>query len=463
MPTLGIDGIISGMDTTSIISALMRVEAQPQALLQSKQSKAENVLSALQGINTKVASLASAAEKASDPDSWASFKATSSSDAVTATAGTTASAGSLSFTVDAVATSQVSLTAAVTEGATLVAENPPSLTFLKADGEYLTITPASNSLADIASAINSSSAGVTATRVQVSGGDTPSYRLQFASETTGADGAFELYVGDQAAVEGGTATRLDSVVTRAATDASLTLYPGTAAETTYAQSSNTFTGLMTGVNVTLGATVEPGDEVTISVATNASSVESLAKNLVSNLNTIFSDIASRTRTTSSTNDQGESIISAGLLGGDSAVRNLRTQLTQAASYPIDGASPSSYGISVTRDGEFEFDSAAFSAALADDPDGTAAFIQALGARIQETAESFSDSTSGSLSLKIQTQESRIDGLADQIAAWDDRLAMREATLSKQFTAMETALGTLNSQQSWLEQQISQLPSWNSSK
>ncbi|WNM24546.1 flagellar filament capping protein FliD [Demequina capsici] len=460
MSTTGIDGIISGLDTTSIITSLMKLEAQPQTLLSNKKSDAESVLSALQSINVKVASLTSAAKSAADPASWKSYAATSSSSAVTTTAGTTATAGSLTFTVGAVATSQVSLTAAAVDGASLVAQNPPQLTFLKDDGSFVTVSPASNSLADITAAINASDAGVTATKVQVSGGSTPTYRLQFTSTATGTAGSFQLYEGDQAAVEAGTATRLDSTVTTAATDASITLYAGTAAEQTYTQSSNTFTGLMTGVDVSLSSAVAAGTSVTVTVAPNASAVQSLASSLVTNLNTILGDITSFTKSGTSTNSNGDSIITAGTLGGDSAIRNLQSALTQAASYPIDGVSPSKYGISISSDGTFAFDADKFASALASDPDGTASFVQALSARIQTTSDSFSNATTGTLTLKVNAEQSTINDLSDQIANWDIRLASRQETLQKQFTAMEAALSTLQSQGDYITQQINSLNSSN---
>ncbi len=456
--SIGIDGIISGLDTTSIISALMELEAQPQTLLQNKQDTAEDVLTALQAINVKTASLATAAEKAADADNWASFKATSSSDAVTATTDSTATAGTLTFTVDAIAASQVSLSAAVETGADLGVDDPPVLTLKNADGDYVTVTADSTSLADIAAAINESDMGITATMVQVTGGDSPTYRLQFTSETTGTDGAFELYIGDQATVEGGGATRLDSTTVTEGTDASITLYAGTAAETTYTQSSNTFEGLMTGVDVKLTSDVEAGESVTVTVAANASAVKSLASNIVTNLNTVLSDIASYTATGTDENDEGDSIVTAGTLGGDAAIRQLKYALIEAGSYPIDGVSPSDYGISITEDGEFEFDEDVFAEALESDPEGTAAFIQALGARIQTTAETYSDSKTGTLTLKIATQESKIDDLADRIADWDLRLAKREETLTAKFTAMETALATLQTQQEYIEQALASLTS-----
>jgi len=456
MSTFGIDGLASGLDTTTIISQLMQLEAAPQTLLKAKQSTTQNIVSALQSINVKVKSLGDIAAKAATPDSWTSFKATSSSSVASANATTSATAGTLTFSVDTVATQQVSLTDAVTSGEGLTSENPPTLTLKTAQGTFVSVTAASNSLADIASAINDSDMGIKATTVQVSGGETPTYRLQFTSEATGADGAFELYVGDQAAVEGATAPRLDTSVAATPSDASITLWKGSAYEQTYTQSSNTFTGIMTGVDVTVSQATESGETVTINVAPDAAAVKSLASNMMSAINVVFSDISSRTKATTTTKSDGTTAVAGGLLSGDSAVRSLQTQLTQAASYPVDGKSPSTVGIVIERDGTFTFDEATFTAALQEDPEGTADFVQKLAARVQDVAESQSDAQTGSLTLKITGQESLVKDYADRITAWDTRLAVRQESLQAQYTALEVALSGLNAQSSWLSSQLASL-------
>lgn len=456
MSTFGIDGLASGLDTTALISQFMKIEAAPQTLLKAKQSNTQGIVSALQAINVKVKSLGEMAAKAATADNWASFKATSSSAAATASATTSATAGTLTFSVDAVATQQVSLTDVVTTGAGLTTDNPPTLTLKTAQNTYVSVTAASNSLADIANAINDSDMGIKATTVQVSGGETPTYRLQFTSETTGADGAFEMYVGDEAAVVGATATRLDSSVVATPADASITLWKGSAYEQTYTQSSNTFSGIMTGVDVTVSKVTEAGETVTIDVAPDAGAVKSLASNLVDGINVVFSDIASRTKATTTTKSDGTTAVSGGLLSGDSGVRSLQSQLSQAASYPIDGRSPSSVGIVVGRDGTFTFDEAAFASALEADPDGTALFVQTLAARVQEVAETQSNSQTGALTLKITGQESLVKDYADRISAWDARLAVRQESLQAQYTALEVALSGLNAQSSWLSSQLASL-------
>lgn len=455
MATLGIDGLASGLDTTGLINSLMQIEAAPQTLLKSKQSTAQNVVTALQGINTRVASLKTNAEKAADASNWNAYKATSSATHVSATTTSSAETGSLTFTVGAVATRQVSLSAAVSDGSQLTTDNPPTLTLKKANGDLVSVTAASNSLSDMVAAINDSDMGIKATTVQVSPG---SYRLQFTAGTTGTDGAFELYVGDEAAVNAATAPRLDGSVATTASNAAITLWEGTAYEQSFTQSSNTFADLMTGVSVTVSQATDPGESVTIDVATDATSVESLAKNLVGSLTLVLDDITSRTKTITTTNSDGSSSVKGGILTGDAAVRAVRDQLVQAATYPVDGVSPSTVGINVTKEGGVTFDPTVFASALADDPDGVAAFVQALAGRVEEVATNVSDPYEGSLSLRVKSTETQVNDMAKQIEDWDLRLDLRRSTLQNTYSQLEVTLSNLNAQSSWLAGQLASLPS-----
>ena len=51
---------------------------------------------------------------------------------------------------------------------------------------------------------------------------------------------------------------------------------------------------------------------------------------------------------------------------------------------------------------------------------------------------------------------RAEDFKDRIADWDVRLATRRKTLTRQFTAMETALSSLKNQSSWLAGQLGSL-------
>jgi flagellar hook-associated protein 2 len=455
MAGMAIDGLVSNLDTTSLINQLMQVESAPQTLLKTKQTNTKSLVTALQALNTKVASLAESAAKVAKTESWQAWKATSSSSGVTAAASSAAQAGSLSFRVDSVATSQVTLSAAVDDGTELLTAEPPALTVRKADGTLVAVTPASGSVEDVASAINAvADTGISATAVRV--GET-SYRLQFTAASTGTDGRFEVFAGTEAEVTAGTATRIDTATVEAGTNAQVTLWKGSAYEKVVNQSSNTFEDLMSGVDVTVSAaTAADADPVVVTVARDTASLTALAKGFVGSIGVVLSEISSRSSITTTTNSDGTTSTAGGLFTGDSAVRTLQQRVVEAASYPVGETSPSAVGINLAKDGTFTFDETAFTAALAADPAKVQEVISTLAQRVADVATSASDKYEGTLTLKIQGQESLVKDMGLKIEDWDRRLALRKEGLQATYSALEVTLGKLQSQQSWLTSQLETL-------
>ena len=90
-------------------------------------------------------------------------------------------------------------------------------------------------------------------------------------------------------------------------------------------------------------------------------------------------------------------------------------------------------------------------------------VDGIAARLSVLAEKASDSASGMITTLANSQDAHAKDLQKQIDDWTVRLASRQATLTAQFNAMETALGTIQNQSTWLTSQINSLPSWSSSK
>lgn len=452
MSGLSIDGLISGMNTKEVVAALVAAESQPQVLLQRRATSTQQLITALQSLNTKVASLAENAAKVATADSWQAVEASSSSESVTATVGAGAQVGSVDFEVRALAAGQVSIFDPAELGEDGV------LTIAAGGGEGVTIAPASSHPEDIVAAINRAEGlGVRATLVRVSGGETPEYRVQLTS-ATGSENAFEVHAGSGT---GGTLVTGSADAVTAAADAEIVLWAGTSAERTLTSSSNTFTGLMTGVDVTVSKV--SSDPVTIEVTQDTDAQKKLVTDLVSAMGVVLSDIASRTATTTDTDDDGNPVVTGGLFSGDSAIRMLRTQLQEAFTRPVNGESPATVlGISISRTGEIEIDEDVLAASLAEDPQATIAFAQALAERVQGAAEGASDRYDGTLTQKITSQESLHRSLEQQVSAWDGRIEKRTATLMAQFTAMEVALSQLQSQSNWLASQLGSLSAYNNS-
>lgn len=457
--SLAIDGLVSGLKTTDLINSLMAIEQVPQTLLQNKVTSTNSFISSLQTINGLIQTLATKATAAATTDSLDVYTASASSSAVTATTTDAATPGSVSFTVGSTAAAQVGVTAAMSTWS----DAAQPITIVRADGKSTTVTPTSGSLDDAVSAVNRAGAGVTASKVSAgtAADGTKLFRLQLTATSTGAAGAFSVYRGTGDDVAAGTATNVltetGAAVVRQASDASVTLWAGTAAAQTITSASNTFTDLVPGLSVTVAQ--QSTDPVTVTVARDTSKAQTVASGIVDALNAITSYYGSNTSVTSTTSPTtGATTTTAGPLTGDATTRSAVQRITSALSTPVNGKSPSSIGIAIPKDGDFTFDADAFQQALATDPVGTQAILSGVAQATADAATAVSDKYTGSITTAISGQQSVVKDLNDQIDAWTDRLTQRRATLQAQYTALETSLSTLQSQSSWLTSQISSLSS-----
>lgn len=444
-----IDGLATGMDTTALIKSMMDVERIPQTLLKSKVTQAETFVKSLQGLNTKAADLATLAAKTAKPGTFNATTGTASSDAVSVTTSSTAAAGSISFTVDRLAATHTGVSAAMTSWP----DSPPKLAIKAADGTVKEFTAASASLDDVVRAVNGAGAGVTAVKVPAGkdAAGTDQFRLQFSANTSGAADNFEIFQGTAATVADGTATDVftgGGSVTTTGTDAQVTLWPGTGAAQAVTSATGKFTNLMPGVDVT--ASKVSTTAVTVTVARDEKAMTDKAAALIDGLNDAFSYIRART---------GNSTV-AGTFSADSTIRDAHRVLYAAGSEPIDGKSPYEYGIKVLKTGSLELDKEKFAAAMAKDPAGTTAALEAVSARVEKAANQLSDKYDGTITKKITGQQSLVKNFSDRISDMDVRLTKREETLKRTFASLEVTIKTLTSQQSWLTSQIASLPTYN---
>jgi flagellar hook-associated protein 2 len=459
---LSLDGLQSGLDTTALITQLMAIEAIPRTLITQNKAKASTALTDFQSLNTRLANLLEQANNAAKPDGMQRFTTTTSDDSVTVAAGDGAGVGSIDLTVTRVATAHVLVSAPLTTWPA----TPPVLTIVRPDGTRAEVTAASGSIEDVARAVNSAELGITATRVQAGtdASGTPLYRLQFASNDTGAAAAFQVFQGDEAAVDGGTAVDLQSApgaaLIRQAQDAAVTLWPGTTAAQEVTSTSNTFDDLLPGVDVTVSKA--SADPVTIGVAQDLEASATAAKDFLDQVKHVLAFIAQKQATSKTTDAEGNAATAVGSFTSDSNVRTLQQALVAAIQSPVDGASLSPYGISFSKEGDLEFDAAKFQAALEAEPAKVQAAFETIADRLGDVATRYSDKYDGLLTNQIENRESLIRDMDDQLAAWTRRLEQREETLRRTYSALEVALGTMNSQASFLASQLAGLPTWNTS-
>ena len=447
-PMSSIDGLISGLNTTELIEQLMQAERVPQLRLETKKSGVDKDVAAYQSINSKIASLESAVSALSEAADWGVFSATSSdTTAVTAEAGSSALAGSLSFKVTKLAQAHALRSSwTATSLSDVVAGGTIQIT--KGTGTPQNVDVGTNaSLSTVVSAINQADIGVTAAAVQVASGQ---YRLQLTSSTTGADSTLSL--------SGGFNPGYDTFVTLAAAqDAELTVGDPLNGGYTVTSASNDVTGVLPGVTFHLLDTTTTN--VTVNVTPDSSALADKVSRVVDTLNAALSEIKTLSSYDTATKK-------AGTLLGDSVTRRLQSQLADAVTAAVTGSSLGSAGlagITLQRDGTFGFDRTKFTDAYASDPTAVRKLFtnnegdgDGVAERLLAVADGATDIVSGSLTVAINGNKTLSKSIDDQIAKWEERLADKELALRRQFTTLETALSELRNQGSWLTSQLASL-------
>ncbi len=429
MPSIG--GLISGLDTSTIISQLMQIEAQPQTQLKGRVTTANAQVGAYQSINTRLASALAAAQKLAKDETWNATRATASVPSVTASSTPGAVTGAITFDVTSLASAHFTASSVVGVTDSVVAGGATSLT-ISQNGVDTVVALDGEDVVSVAKAINAAGTGVRATALQVADGQ---YRLQLTSKTTGSAGAFTV-TGLQAYDE----------ITRAGTDAEISLGGGL----TVKSADGRFADVLPGTTFSVSK-LETG--ATVSVAGDAGSTTAAVKALVDSLNTSLQEITSRTRTKSATDKSSV----AGPLVGDALVRGIKQSLLSAVN--AGGTSPAAAGIETSRTGEYTFDAAKFEALLASDPAKARGLVAAVAAQVDLVTKSASDPTTGTVTSMVTRRQDSVKDLTTRVDAWDSRLASRRSSLERQYATLETALGKLQSQSSWLAGQLSTLPKW----
>lgn len=435
-----ISGLGSGLDTASIIEQFMQLEAVQQTRLKSRASSEKSTVSILQSLNTKIAALATRAADLAKPAAWAAITATSSDPKVAVTTTSAAGPGSLSLRVDRTAASH-RLEHATAVGLGSAGAVPTTVRLDRLDGTAPLDLGTDGTLAGLVAAVNdpANATGLRATAVKVG---TDSYRLVVESAATGADSDFTLTdAADGSALLGGSTLR-------AGRDAQVTIGDSIVATS----ATNTFADLVPGVSLTVAADTTAGTTSQVTLARDPAALATSMKGLVDAVNAALADIDTQSRA-------GGVAGSSGPLAGDRAVRDVRDRLL-ASVFPGDGTTLADLGVQTDRSGRLVLDEAAFRTAYDADPAAVQTRMTAAGtgfvSRVAEAAKAATDRTTGILTTAVTGRNESIKRLDDNIEAWDIRLELRRTTLTRQFTALETALSRMSSQSSWLSGQISSL-------
>ncbi len=448
MAGMSVSGLSSGLNTDAIIAQLMDVERQPRTRLDLRSRQASSRQTSLQDLQGKLAALQTAVANLKSTTLFSNTQTVTSSDPTRVAALRTTGAPAGGFTIDV-----TRLASAAYATGTWAA--PAAATTLTADGHDTAIA-AGASVDDAVVAVNSDSAA-TVWASNVAGQLVLSHRQTGSAALTVSSSA------------------LSGVTTVAGQQASYSVNGGAA----QASDSNEIANAIPGVTLTLKSTTSGSVTVNVGVpGPDPDAITAKMKAFVDSYNAAIDAIKAKTEEQKVVKPATDADRMKGLLQGDSMLTSVLSQLRIAIGSPVAGLPDAmnelaDLGISTgaasgaarfaddSVTGHLKFDETKFRAALATDPTGVKTVLGAttagggVGAALAGVLDPVLK-TDGVIDARLKSTKTQVSDLGKQMAAMDDRLALKEQSYRAMFTRLETALSQSQAQQQWLSGQIAAL-------
>jgi len=349
--TISVGGLVSGLDTNSMIEQLLELERQPIISLQQKEAAYQVELSAYGSLKGVLGSLKSAVEDFDSVSNFTCFSAVSgNTDLFSVSADENATSGAYGITVQNLAKVHKLTSAAFTETEAVGG----GIIHLKlGDAAAVDISVSvTDTIADVAQAINDADAGVNAAVIF----DGASYFLTLSGEETGAANVIDLTVTDDDTNNTDT-NNLSRLVYEAA-GATKNLNNTQAAEdsmitvdgvSNISRDTNVINDVIAGVTLTLeSAPVAPDNQTTLTVSRDTETVVSKITAFVDAYNEtidLFDDYQSY-------DSDSET---AGVLLGDATTKSMRNRLNTMVTGTVSGVESFSrladLGIALNTEGQ----------------------------------------------------------------------------------------------------------------
>jgi flagellar hook-associated protein 2 len=435
-----------GLDVSSLVQQIIASQSGQLGVWQAQQTTLATQNGLLAGINNNLTNLQTAVAALASPTGALTAQAAASSQpgALTAAAQSTAISGTHQIVVTSLATAGTLYTDPIAAGA-----NTSFLSSGQTSGDIqiqvggvsgaihdLIIAQGSNdTLTTLASYINTQSTannwGVTASVVSDANGS----RLALQSQITGSNGALATVVNSN------TSLTFDAPVGGA--NAALTIDG-----VPFSSSTNTVTGAIQGITLSLLGQSTPGTPVQLTVGPDTNQITSAINNFVSAFNTVISTI----NTQYVVDPTGA--IPAPPLEGDISLRSLQSSLLADSSYAIGGNSGlvnlASLGINQNNDGTLTVgstpapNSQTFAQVLAANPTAVQNFFQnASGTGFANAFNSdltnLTSPTQGPLSVDLKQNQAEQADLNTTINNFDTQIALEQTQLTQRYDAVNASL------------------------
>ncbi len=483
MATISSVGIGSGLDVKSIVTQLVALEKQPLKTLQAKASTFDAQVSAFAQIQSEFSALSDVAKRISAAGAWSARTANSSNTAAaTITATSTTAATAFTLDVDVLAQTQSVSSAPMTAGQP-VGSGTLTLQLGSWSGGGASFTPAAtgpvevtvlatDTVADIATKINAAGAGVVATAFF----DGTKDILMLASKDTGEAAGFRMQVTDDDAGLPGDEAGLSRLAfdpeagAFGMAQASLPVRYGQDAQAringlAVTSATNTLENNIPGVTIKLLATTTTGyglpgevrSSATMSVSEDVTVAVKNVSDFVNAYNTLNKTLTELTKYDSATK-------TGALFQGDSSIVGLQSVLRNMASSISQGGGAyqrlSDIGLERQLDGSMVINTSKLSLAA---NNGTG--LQGLfttnndnpltnGFALKfDTLSSGVLSGSGAVTNKAAALQREIQRNADAQDKVNERAAVVEARLNKQYSALDARMAQLTALNAFVAQQV----------
>lgn len=351
-----IDGLVSGIDTQTIIDGLLKIQKQQVDRITLRKTELQQKQAAFRGVEARLLTFRSDVGKlsrsAGNPFSKQIVKV-SDELAVSATATDNAVAGVYRLKVDSTARAHQVASQGFADADSEISQGTLQIRSGGGASRTITIDSNNNTLSGLVTAINSADAGVSASVIRDASGGTTPYRLLLTSTKTGAENAISL-TNNLAANSGGAVKpelNFGSPV-QAAADAQVTIGSGAGA-ITVASATNRFTDVISGVSFDI-LQADSGKEITLTVEKDVESAVASVESFVKSFNDVLQYIDDQSGFNAETEVSG-------LLLGNRSSTTIQQKLRSAVLNVVPGVSSSanrlsSIGITVNDKGRLQLNS-----------------------------------------------------------------------------------------------------------
>ncbi len=438
-----ISGLASGLDTSSIIAALMAVEREPVTHLSDEQAKLSAQQTQLQSVQRSLQQLSFSAGEFILPSLYESSQTVTSSEPTRVQASVSGGAGIGGYEVEVTKLAN-------SAQRTFTFTSPGEEETLTIDGVEFKVQ-ADESAKALASAINAN--GSATVYAAVLEGET----LVLSDRATGATGAEFI-----------------KVTGAALTEVAETAKPGEDAEYTLdgvakTSSSNIVTNAIAGVTLTL-AGLTPQGPVTIDVqppGVSSAAVEKQVQSFVALFNSTVAAIETQLTTKAPDRPHSADEFATGTLFGDQELSDLLDSMRESMYEPIAGlagemSSPYDIGISTgpptsgtssqsSLEGELTLEPGKLEAAVKSNPAGVQQMLQQWSQKLQGLLNDAAE-PGGTIDTRATGDGEQVTQLTSQINTMNELLAQREKALQATYAELEAVISRNTAQSDWLTQQ-----------